>query len=56
LAESTGGANEPRVPDDDLVSTPVRPAYTLDQLLDGITDENCHAETEWGPPVGREAW
>jgi antitoxin component of MazEF toxin-antitoxin module len=36
--------------------TPARPTYTLDQLVAGIIDENRHAETEWGPPVGHEVW
>ena len=29
---------------------------TLDELLDGITPENLHPETDWGPPVGEEIW
>ena len=29
---------------------------TLDQLLDGITPENRHPETDWGPDVGNERW
>jgi uncharacterized protein (DUF433 family) len=29
---------------------------TLDDLLQGITDENRHEETDTGPPVGRETW
>lgn len=29
---------------------------TLQQLLDGITPQNCHRATDWGPPVGKEAW
>jgi antitoxin MazE len=34
-----------------------RPAeYTLDELIAGITPENRHDETDWGPPVGGEAW
>lgn len=33
---------------------PARPSYRLEDLLAGITDENLHAETEWGLPVGRE--
>jgi antitoxin MazE len=34
-----------------------RPAsYTLDELVAGITPENIHGETDWGPPVGRESW
>jgi antitoxin MazE len=38
-----------------LVIEPVRRA-TLDDLLDGITPENMHNETDWGGPVGNEAW
>ncbi len=30
--------------------------YTLDELLKQITPENLHGETDWGPPVGNEAW
>lgn len=40
-----------------LVAVPVRKgARTLEQLLAGITDENIHAEVDFGPPVGREIW
>ncbi len=28
--------------------------YSLDDLLKGITDKNCHAAVETGDPVGRE--
>jgi antitoxin MazE len=45
-----------QVEDGHLVITPVRTVYTLDELLDGITDENRHGETEWGATVGGEAW
>jgi antitoxin MazE len=30
--------------------------YTLDELVGGVTPENLHGETDWGPPVGGEAW
>jgi antitoxin MazE len=30
--------------------------YTLDELLKQITPENTHGETDWGTPVGNEAW
>jgi antitoxin MazE len=30
--------------------------YSLDQLLAGVTETNIHAETDWGVPVGDEAW
>jgi len=29
---------------------------TLEELVDGITPENRHGETDWGNPVGKEAW
>ena len=29
---------------------------TLDELIAGITPENIHPETDWGPPVGKEIW
>lgn len=33
-----------------------RHRYELEQLINGITNENRHPETEWGPPVGNEIW
>jgi antitoxin MazE len=30
--------------------------YALEELLEQITPENIHGETDWGPAVGREAW
>ncbi len=41
---------------DGLVLTPIRPVYTLDQLLAQVTEQNLHPEQEIGPAVGREAW
>lgn len=29
---------------------------TLEELVAGITPENRHEATDWGPPVGREVW
>jgi antitoxin MazE len=29
---------------------------TLDELLQGVTDENIHGEWDTGPAVGREVW
>jgi antitoxin MazE len=40
-----------------LIVTPVRPArLSLEELLAGITPENCHRETDWGAPRGNEVW
>ena len=30
--------------------------YTLKELVDKITPQNMHGESDWGPPVGKEAW
>ena len=39
-----------------LLLRPRARKYTLDELVAGITPENLHGETDWGPPVGGEAW
>jgi antitoxin MazE len=30
--------------------------YSLEDMLAGVTEENVHPETDWGNPVGDEAW
>lgn len=30
--------------------------YSLEELVAQITEENRHAEADWGPASGREAW
>jgi antitoxin MazE len=35
---------------------PTKTTPTLQQLVDGITDDNLHHETETGPAVGNEIW
>jgi len=43
--------------DGKLIITPlITPAFTLEQLLARITDENQHDELDTGPTVGNEAW
>ena len=44
------------VVDNSLVIRPKRHKYTLDELLEGVTSENIHAETDTGMPVGNETW
>ncbi len=40
-----------------LLVKPVREeGYRLDQLLEGVTEDNIHQEVDAGGPVGREAW
>lgn len=29
---------------------------TLSELVKGMTPENRHEATDWGPPVGKEIW
>ncbi len=47
---------EVAVVDGALVLRPPKPHYSLEELVQGITPENVHGETDWGPAVGREAW
>lgn len=35
---------------------PVQAPGTLEQLLEGINDDNLHPEQDMGPAVGREVW
>ena len=43
--------------DDKIVLAPARRSkYTTEELLAGVTDDNIHPETDWGPPVGKEVW
>ncbi len=39
-----------------LIITPVSRDYDLDELVQGITPENRHSETDWGQPAGAEVW
>jgi antitoxin MazE len=51
-----GSAVEISVEGGRLVVSNARPHYGLDELLEDVTDENIHGETDWGPAVGDEAW
>jgi antitoxin MazE len=39
-----------------LLLTPIHYEPGLDELLEKITPENVHDETDWGVAVGKEAW
>ena len=39
-----------------LIVSPVAPRPSLEDLVNGITAENRHAETDWGAPAGKEIW
>jgi len=39
-----------------LIVTPIKkPAYSLEGLLEGVTEENLHSETDTESSVGKEA-
>ena len=43
--------------DGNIVVEPVEPpAWSLEDLIEGITEENLHLEAEFGPSVGKEVW
>ena len=43
--------------DGQIVVKPVAaPKWTLDQLLEGVTADNLHHETDTGNPAGNEVW
>jgi antitoxin MazE len=39
-----------------IVIRPSRPTYSLEQLVAKITPRNRHDDSDWGTPVGHEAW
>jgi len=51
-----GTSIEVKVSGRNLILTPARPEYTLDELVARITAENRHGETDWDAPVGNEGW
>ena len=55
LAVDTAVSLEVR--DGELKVGPVgKPRFTLEELLEGITEENRHGEVDSGPAVGGEVW
>lgn len=41
----------------DLTISPIRqPFPTLEELLEGVSDDNRHEEVDFGAPVGKEVW
>ena len=39
-----------------LTLRPPKPKYTLEELVAGITPENCHDDLDWGKSMGKEIW
>ncbi len=54
----TGGSTvEVSMENGNIIVKPIKESrYTLEELLEGITDENLHGEVDWGRPVGKEVW
>ena len=53
---NAGDELEIELQDRTIVIQAVSSKPTLQELLDGITPENCHPPTDWGAPVGKEKW
>ncbi len=51
-----GSSVEITVRDGSIIITPVSSDYVLDDLVEGITADNRHTETDWGDPQGSEVW
>ena len=52
-----GSLVEIKLIDNGLRIEPVVPeAYTLDALLEGVTEENMHEEIDTGEAQGKEVW
>jgi antitoxin MazE len=47
-------AVEVRAADGRVIIEPAAPSYTHDDLLAGITPQNCHTEEDFGAAQGRE--
>ncbi len=40
-----------------IIITPIREKeYSLDELLEGVSENNLHGEFDTGVPVGKESW
>lgn len=39
-----------------IITSVVEPSWTLEELLDGINENNLHSEVDTGFPVGNEVW
>ncbi len=38
-----------------ITATPTR-KLTLEDMLEGVTPDNVHPQSDWGPDVGAERW
>lgn len=56
MALVEGGEIQMTVDGDRLILLPSIRKHSIEALVAGITPENTHAETDWGPAEGSEQW
>jgi antitoxin MazE len=56
LGLGEGAEVEITLRDGRLILVAASRAYALEELVQGITAENRHQESDWGRPKGREGW
>ena len=39
-----------------VIASTNKPRYTLEELLEGLTEDQLHGEIDTGSPIGREVW
>lgn len=39
-----------------VIASTKKPRYTLEELLEGLTEDQLHGEIDTGSPIGREVW
>jgi antitoxin MazE len=39
-----------------IIITPIGEEYTLDELLERVSENNLHSEFDTGAPIGKEIW
>jgi antitoxin MazE len=39
-----------------IIEPIAQPAFDIDELVAGITADNCHDSVDFGAPAGRETW
>ncbi|PSF32500.1 AbrB/MazE/SpoVT family DNA-binding domain-containing protein [Aphanothece hegewaldii CCALA 016] len=44
------------VENDQIILSPAKPKYTLEELLKNVTPQMQHDEVDFGDPVGEEIW
>ncbi len=56
LKEGTAISIDVNENNNNIVITPQKPKYTLEELLAGANSEDFEGEYDWGEPVGEEIW